>query len=227
LKLSIVFQLVIHLSIIVYFNVSNQITYKAPSSPITRNDETVPINYFHIALPGAYPGEFAAQGTISFMVPLEVKNREVFVNNLIRNKVFSLNPSLQPKVFDDLNFFNRYNKELQDNQKLVAAVLFNKSYTDYTIRLLHTLVTYPDTTPIEYDYKCRYSPPESEMYNLLFAPIQALVNQAILQTETKESFEIDFRIGKLSKAENDFTVISQKVIWPWQPIRPSPIPSYS
>ena len=155
------------------------------------------------------------------------------MNNLISNKLFTDSTFLEPKIFDDINSFNEFN-EVTKEKELMAAVVFNNNYTDYTIRVPYDYSVDPDLNPIENDYDNREITiyrdkifqviPEdisgglyftlfnqtistqAGKYLISFAPIQAVVNQAIIQTKTNKTMNLNFNVGKLSKAKYDFEV---------------------
>ena len=194
---------------------------KYPSVP---NLEPIPINGYML-------GWF--NGTISFFIPKtnDNENRDIFVNNIIKNKLFSENLYLKPKIFDNINSFNEFNESI-DEKELLATVVFN-NYTDYTIGGPSFSSVDPDVNPIENDYDDReykninlnFQFTQEEVISVLgtliryynkdvstnagkylmsFSPLQAVIDQAIIQTKTNKEIELNFNVGKLSKSKLDF-----------------------
>jgi len=219
LKRSILFQVLVQLFIVIFYNFSTVRHVKYPSVP---NLQPIPINSYML-------GWF--NGTISFYIPKtnDNENRNIFVNNIIKNKLFSDNPFLKTKIFDDKNLFNEFNESI-DEKELLAAVVFN-NYTDYTIGGPSFSSVDPDTSPIENDYEDReynvintnfqFTQKEINLgsviryfnkdvstkagkYLMSFSPLQTVINQAIIQTKTNKEIELNFNVGKLSKSNLDF-----------------------
>lgn len=65
-----------------------------------------------------------------------------------------MNKSINYKIFDDINSFNNYN-EVSNDKGLIASVMFNNNFTDYTIRVPYEYSVDPDVIPIENYYKSR------------------------------------------------------------------------
>jgi len=142
-------------------------------------------------------------GTIGFVIPSDsncIKNREIFINNLTNNKVF-LEYNFKYKIFDDINSYNNYKQDL-NNESLKALAIFNKCFTDYTIRVPKEFSVDPSSGPIDKNYRDN-SQIFKNNYLLIFSPLQAIINQAIIQTETNKMVNIDFNIGQLGQPETD------------------------
>jgi len=172
---------------------------------------SIPLNFINFK---------STQGTISFLIPPDSNgngNREKLVNNLVNNKEFFENPLLKYKIFDDENSFNKFNDGIMSgglvNRYFVASVIFNNNsnYTDYTIRVPWLSAVDTKNPTIESYYKQRKKEQTSDKYLLIFTPVQAIVNQAIIQTKTNKPINIDVAVGKLSKAEVDFEMYDYDV----------------
>lgn len=146
-------------------------------------------------------------GEINFVIPLKLNNngsRNIFINNLINNKLFSENTSLKYRILDDVS-------QVLTEEELTALVIFNDSYTDYTIRVPGQEVIDPDSPLIDDYYQIRknnYS--ATSEYSRTFSPLQVIINQAIIQTKTNKTFDIDIRVGILSAPKIDEYEIQNK-----------------
>ncbi|ORX71007.1 P-loop containing nucleoside triphosphate hydrolase protein [Anaeromyces robustus] len=168
---------------------------------------------------------YSRSGTLVFVVPPDSnKNgtRDNLINNLKSNKAFKFNPFLRIELFDDLKTFESFNMELPtDNdyvkQRIIATIIFNNNYSDYTIRITEGNGVEPYLEPVENYYETRegilskdYYKPISESYLRIFSPLQAIVNQAIIQTKTNKTIDIDFKVGKLGKPKITLASASDK-----------------
>jgi len=83
---------------------------------------------------------------------------------------------------------------------LLAAVIFNDNYLNYTIRVHGELIVDPEENPITNYFESRIKNiTKADTYTNIFSPLQLVIDQAIIQTKTNKGIKLEYEVGKMSK----------------------------
>lgn len=129
------------------------------------------------------------------------------MNKILENEIFSNTTikSVQFKNQEEMNnYYNNY------HNFLLAGIIFeNDNDLHYTIRVNGTSAPDPSVEPIinygEGRFASENSISNADIYMAVFSPIQAAVDQAILQLKTNnDAITVNYALGKLGKAASEY-----------------------
>jgi len=151
---------------------------------------------------------FPDNSAIGFILPPNNPDKNI-INKVMENDIF-LNSKIQPIHFNNTNQMTDYNNDYHNT--LLAGVIFESDdYLHYTIRVNATSAPKPTDDPITNYAISRYKAENFQMtdadkYMVLYSPLQAAVDQAIIQTQTKDdTFKMNHSIGKLGKPYSEYS----------------------
>ncbi|OUM61579.1 hypothetical protein PIROE2DRAFT_20927 [Piromyces sp. E2] len=144
-----------------------------------------------------------ATPTIGFVLPKNNKNEDI-INRIKGNEVFQ-NSKIQFLNFEDQDKMNDYNNNYHN--LLIAGIIFESDdYFHYTIRVNGTVAPDP-SKEIMMNYALgryrseEYDGTDADLYMTVFSPIQAAVDESIIQENThNDTIKMQHNVGKLGKA---------------------------
>jgi len=123
-------------------------------------------------------------------------SKEEFVSSIMKDEVLSKIFKGKSHIFNDETEFEQYTLQEDYKNTIMCLIIFNQSYTNYTIRTQADAVINPDENPI-WEEGCS---PYELMYNRIFIFIQMAIDNAILQWKTNHAIDgYRINIGILSK----------------------------
>lgn len=138
---------------------------------------------------------FEANPLIGFVLPTE---DESIIPNIMGNKLLTgINKNLASKVFRSEKDLEDYFYNADENQKMVAGVVFEKNM-EYSIRLNGTDIVDPKTLPIrDLGYTRAMIQTEAETYTHNFLQLQLSIDQALIQAKTNQTISFSPYLQKL------------------------------
>jgi len=159
----------------------------------------------------AYEGEQCDSGIIAFILPENQSemNGDEFISKVMNYTRIAENHDVSSMKFKNEKEMMSYIKNKNNNNTIVASVIFHKDYTDYSIRLDTDTVPDPEYASINnfgrsefimdncvnqfsgvntsmYDYGLSsYCLTEGQIYQVAFVPLQLAVDSAIIEMKTK------------------------------------------
>jgi len=141
--------------------------------------------------------------TIGIVLPQS--NQDIMIIDKIKDNDIFKNTPYEFKKFESQNEMIEYNNNY--NNLLVAGIVFKSDdYLHYTLRFNSTTAPESSATDITNYVEGRFisetsGSTDADMYSLVFSPIQAAVDQAIIRIKTNDdSFTMKHNIGHLAKA---------------------------
>lgn len=134
---------------------------------------------------------------VGFVLP-EENNSDEIISMVMGNKVFA-DTKIQPQKFENDEAMVTYNTK--GDKPLIAGVIFENNYLNYTIRINGTSIVDPKTNPIgKYGDSRASNITSADTYLTNFIPLQIAIDQAIINLKTQTNdFELTSAFGKLSK----------------------------
>jgi len=184
-------------------NVSRTRVYpeEGPSDPMNIN-EIFKTNSLMFQLESKVP-------TIGIVLPKNSKDSTI-IDKIKENDMFKDSP-YDFKNFETQDKMNEFNNDYHNS--LIAGIIFESDdLFHYTIRVNSTTAPKATADDITNYIEGRFAAEENggteaDEYSLVFSPIQAAVDQAIIRLKTKDdSITINHNIGKLGKAKAEYTL---------------------
>jgi ATP-binding cassette subfamily A (ABC1) protein 5 len=170
--------------------------------------ETQDLNLFFTA---NYMTYMEKDPVIGFILP-ENNQDEGIINRVMQNDIFKQAP-MKGMHFKNQEEMAKFADDYHNC--LIAGVVFESDdYLNYSLRVNSTSVPLPTADPITNYAIARYQveqtqSAEADSYLLSFSPIQAAIDQAIIQTRTNDdNFVLKHNVGKLGKAASEYSVNS-------------------
>jgi len=147
--------------------------------------------------------------TIGFVLPKSSQDN-IILNKIKENEIFK-DSLYQFKNFDNKNQMDEYNNDYHN--LLVAGIIFETDdLLHYTIRVNSTTAPEPTAEDIKNYINGRRDSEtdgytDADRYSNIFSPIQAAVDQAIIQLKTNDdTIKLNYNIGKLGKIAVDYNL---------------------
>jgi ABC-type multidrug transport system ATPase subunit len=146
-----------------------------------------------------------SEPAIGFVLPKNNKDKGI-VDKIMGNEIFN---KVKPIIFDNESKIDEYYNDYKN--LLIASVVFESDdYLHYTLRVNDTSAPDPYTQAISNHAEGRHleatgRKTEADKYFSVFAPVQAAVDQALIQLKTKDdSFSMKLSLGKLGKDASEY-----------------------
>lgn len=132
------------------------------------------------------------QNTIGFVLPSD--NNDDIISNIMTDPVFK-EKNYKSVRFTNEEELNNYNDQ---NNNLIAGIIFENNLFTYTIRINGTEVTDPEEPPIG-NYGKKRAGSNTDAGYFKFSYIQSVVDSSIISIKTNSSVSVKTTIGSLSK----------------------------
>jgi len=199
-KLELLFEIIIPICFISFLEIVNIVNNPKTYEEI-KPTTTVDLNTIFKQYTSMYQDKIP---TLGFILP-ENNIDNGFMNKVLQNELF-LNTTIKPIQFkneDEMNeYYNNY------HNFLLASIILKNDY-QYTIRVNGTSAPDPSSEAITNYASGRFASENSltdaDIYTVIFSPIQAAVDQAIIQYLTNNNdVTITYYLGKLGKAACEY-----------------------